>query len=82
MVFYTDSRIVNNCHVEQTFLVRFTAGPVYGREGVLNGGYAPRSNQIWLLRQNFPKNLVLESHLKLARLKVRAALIQSNKKGL
>ena len=35
MVFYPDSRIVNNCHVEQTFLVRFTAGPVYGREGVL-----------------------------------------------
>ena len=34
MVFYPESRIVNNCLVERTFLVRFTAGPVYGREGL------------------------------------------------
>ena len=31
MVVYPESRIVNNCHVERTFLVRFTAGPVYIR---------------------------------------------------
>ena len=46
MIVYPESRIVNNCHVERTFLVRFTAGPVYGREGVLNGGWAPSSNSL------------------------------------
>ena len=48
MAFYTESRIVikYNCHVERTFLVRFTAGPVNGREGVLNGGWATRSKPL------------------------------------